>query len=250
MQYHLDTIPVWEALEESNGCLFCTLEQKLERSELENSLGGSVMEPDARIRVNARGFCLKHHQGLYALNNRLGHALLTDSHVKELLQKLDKLVVADEGAPARGGLLRARKPDSPDLAAIADGLEALAAPCAICESIQTHMQRYLYTFLHLWKTDRAFRDKWAASPGACIPHAAALLRMADQKLSGATRRELAAAVTGKLAATLREDEQDLKWFTLKFDYRNQDKPWNNSRDALERTIGILRGSLTEAAGKK
>ena len=28
---------------------------------------------------------------------------------------------------------------------------------------------------------------------------------------------------------------------LKFDYRNQSKPWGNSRNALERTINRLRG---------
>lgn len=38
-----------------------------------------------------------------------------------------------------------------------------------------------------------------------------------------------------------QDEKDLEWFTLKFDYRNQQKPWGNSRDALERTVNRLRG---------
>ena len=34
---------------------------------------------------------------------------------------------------------------------------------------------------------------------------------------------------------------ELEWFTLKFDYRNADKPWGNSRDALERAVTKLRG---------
>ena len=29
--------------------------------------------------------------------------------------------------------------------------------------------------------------------------------------------------------------------TLKFDYRNKDKPWGNSQDAVERAINKLRG---------
>ena len=33
----------------------------------------------------------------------------------------------------------------------------------------------------------------------------------------------------------------MEWFTLKFDYRNQDKPWGNSKNALERTVNRLRG---------
>lgn len=36
-------------------------------------------------------------------------------------------------------------------------------------------------------------------------------------------------------------EKDIEWFTLKFDYRNQDKPWGDSKDAVERTVNKLRG---------
>ena len=38
--------------------------------------------------------------------------------------------------------------------------------------------------------------------------------------------------------TLRDD---VEWFTLKFDYRNHDKSWKNSKDALPRSIRRLRG---------
>ena len=49
-----------------------------------------------------------------------------------------------------------------------------------------------------------------------------------------------------LLATLTRDnlsrmEKDIEWFTLKFDYRNQDKPWGDSKDAVERTVNKLRG---------
>ena len=36
-------------------------------------------------------------------------------------------------------------------------------------------------------------------------------------------------------------EKDLEWFTLKFDYRNRDKPWGNSQDAVERSVNKMRG---------
>ena len=35
---------------------------------------------------------------------------------------------------------------------------------------------------------------------------------------------------------------ELEWFTLKFDYRNADKPWGNSRDAVERSVNKLMGA--------
>jgi hypothetical protein len=36
-------------------------------------------------------------------------------------------------------------------------------------------------------------------------------------------------------------EQELDWFTKKFDYRNNDAPWGNSKDALPRSIQKLKG---------
>ena len=35
---------------------------------------------------------------------------------------------------------------------------------------------------------------------------------------------------------------DVSWFCKKFDYRYQDEPWNNSKDAAERAVKFLSGS--------
>jgi hypothetical protein len=40
-------------------------------------------------------------------------------------------------------------------------------------------------------------------------------------------------------------EQELLWFTKKFDYRNQDKPWGDSKDALPRILQKLTGKYME-----
>lgn len=236
MIYHLDTIPVWEAMEKETPCPFCALYERMEQQEVERSLGGSVMEPDTRIRVNETGICARHHQQLFGMQNRLGHALLTDSHSKELLKKLEKLEKQAENLPKRG--LFSKRTEEDELAA---ALRALSSGCVICEGIDSHMKRYLYTFVHLWKTDAAFVKKWEASNGLCLPHAADLLEMASQSLSGEKYRQFAFSVLSGVRGALETDEKDLEWFTLKFDYRNQSKPWGNSRNALERTANRLRG---------
>ena len=51
------TIPVNEAFDASMadpacGCPICALYRKLEENELDLILGGSMMEPDVRIRTN------------------------------------------------------------------------------------------------------------------------------------------------------------------------------------------------------
>ena len=68
-----------------------------------------------------------------------------------------------------------------------------------------------------------------------------LLEMASQSLSGEKYRQFSVSVLSNVRRALETDEKDLEWFTLKFDYRNQAKPWGNSRDALERTVNRLRG---------
>lgn len=247
MQYHLETIPVWEAMELESACPLCALHRKCEESEIDRSLGGSVMEPDTRIRVNERGICQHHHQQLFMMQNRLGHALLVDSHSKELLKKLnamDKLLPQSEG---KRGLFGSKKSDSID--ELTQALEQLTNTCVICEEIDSHMQRYLFTFLHLWKTDTAFRKKWEGSKGVCIPHAVELLQHAKKHLHGNNQQAFAQSLLTLLKANLTEDEKDLEWFTLKFDYRNQSKPWGNSRNALERTINRLRGDCVSSEEK-
>lgn len=237
MPYHLETIPLWEAMETESPCPLCALHEKCEASEIERSLGGSVMEPDERIRVNEHGICGRHHQMLFEMKNRLGHALLTDSHTKETLKKLEKLDALLPG-PSKRGLFGGGKTD---LSALTGALEALCSDCVICSEINVHMERYLYTFVHLWKSDGAFRQKWNQSRGLCLPHACQLLPVAQKHLSAAQQREFAQSLLSQLKTQLEQDEKDLEWFTLKFDYRNQQKPWGNSRNALERTINRLRG---------
>ena len=39
-------------------------------------------------------------------------------------------------------------------------------------------------------------------------------------------------------------EAEVEWFTKKFDYRNKDADWGNSKDAIPRSIEKLTG-LTE-----
>ena len=238
MQYHLDTIPVWEVMEKSAECPLCALHRKVEADEVERSLGGSVMEPDARIRINKTGICREHNAQLFALQNRLGHALLIDSHSKEKLAQLDALVGALEGGKPRS--LFGGKSDSATDRAIS-ALKDMNEGCVLCENIDTHMQRYLHTFTHLFKTEQKFRDRWNASKGVCAPHAVELLEASRKSMSDSQQREFAASVVGLLRKSLTESEKELEWFTLKFDYRNQDKPWGNSKTALERTINRLRG---------
>ena len=238
MKYQIDTIPVWEALEFDGHCLLCTLQAKTEAGEIARVLGASVMEPDVRVRTNELGICQKHQQMMFASGNRLGHALLMDTHAAEVLQKLSKIQAQAEKQYGTNGKAFAKRTSAQP---IADKLRALTSSCVVCDTVHTHMERYIYTLLHLWKTDPKFQRTFAACKGICIPHAADLIEASEKHIPAAQRGAFISVCLRLAQAHLAEDENDLLWFTQKFDYKNQDKPWGNSKDAIERTVNRLRG---------
>ena len=115
-------------MEKETNCPLCALYRKCEETEIDRSLGGSVMEPDARIRVNEKGICCRHHQQLFAMQNRLGHALLVDSHTKDFLVKMDSLDKTVQNEKVKKGLFGGKSDAS---SVLADELETLSTGCKV-----------------------------------------------------------------------------------------------------------------------
>ena len=247
MAYHLDTIPVWDAMKLEGECPLCALRRRNELIDVDRYLGASVMEPDTRIQVNEKGFCPRHQVLLYAQKNRLGHALMMHTHLKETMRRLAPLMeearaAADRsaGAPALKRLF-GKADGAGDVKQAAGKIRALTESCLLCESIEENTRRYAYTLLHLYKNDAGFRKAFSASRGVCLKDMALLMDMAQDHLSGRTLAEFVGDLCAAVDRSLTKMEGDLEGFTLKFDYRNADKPWGDSRGSLERTVNKLRG---------
>lgn len=245
MRYHLDTIPVWDALKQPFPCPLCALRRKIELIDVDRCLGGSVMEPEIRIQVNEKGFCPHHQVLLYAQRNRLGHALMMHTHLKRSHEKLSPLFSqAQNAAAACAGApltkkLTGNKDAKAALKEAALNIRQQTESCILCDTIEENMNRYMYTFLHLYKTDASFRTAFENSDGVCVPDAARLLTMAADELSGDMLVQFTTALSQLTEKSLTKLEGDLEGFTLKFDYRNQDKPWGDSKGSLERTVTKL-----------
>ena len=67
------------------------------------------------------------------------------------------------------------------------------------------------------------------------------IAMADELLAGDTLETYIKTARTLMSDSLARLEEELSWFTQKFDYRNAQKPWGDSKDALERTVNKLRG---------
>ena len=167
MKYHIDTIPIWDAAKLDGECLLCALERRTELGEAERYLGASVMEPDVRIRVNERGFCRKHHGMLFTMSNRLGHALMLESHMIENRRRLEKSwqTMEKTGEQLKNASLGERlngkaKAAKEAILQEARKIQEMAGTCVMCDTIQENMKRYLHTFFHLYQHDSEFRRRF------------------------------------------------------------------------------------------
>ena len=239
MKYTLDTIPVLDAYKTGCECPLCKLRIASEDSYVDSMLGAAYMEPDCRVRTNEVGFCTRHFQLMYDRRNRLGLALMTHTHMQEVIASVKEILSAD--TPARGGLLATlRGVRSEDGAP--QRIRARMSGCVICEQLENAINRYAYTIAQLYGTNSEFKAMFDESKGFCLPHLALVLEMAEKTLSSETLRTFREAVKAVELPNLTRIEGELEWFTLKFDYRNTDKPWGNSRDAVERAVNKLMGA--------
>lgn len=230
------TIPVNEAFEASaadraSGCPLCALYNKLENNELDLILGASMMEPDVRIKTNEEGFCRTHYDMMFTRKNRLGMALTLESHLDQLRRET-KLSGA---ASALFGGDAGAKP--------AGRIAELEQSCYVCRRIAYHFDRMSDTVVLLWDGDPDFPAKLAAQPYFCLPHYRRLLNYGKSRLSKKKYPDFVRAVTAAVEPYFDSLREDISWFCKKFDYRYDEEPWYNSKDAVERAIKFLRSDL-------
>lgn len=240
MKYTLDTIPVLDAYKTGCECPLCKLKILCEDQYVDTMLASAYMEPEWRIKSNETGFCTRHFDLMFNRRNRLGLALMTHTHMKEVIASLEKIL--EGGDTSRKGLFSSLRAGKQDESSVPAKIRARMDGCVICEQVDKALERYAYTIAQLYFTNSEFKAQFAASKGFCLPHLALLLEMAEKTLSGAQLAEFKKAAANLELENLKRVESELEWFTLKFDYRNQDKPWGNSKDAPDRAINKLMGA--------
>jgi len=220
------TIPVNEAFDrQDSDCPFCYLYKKLETDELGLILGASMMESDIRIETNKKGFCGNHFDMMFQMKNRLGLGLMLESHLSTLK---DRLKI--------GGLL------TKDIAGKAiENIDALNNSCYVCDRIEFSLSKMMHTAVVLWLREKEFNQKFDKQTMFCLPHYREMLAVAKNEFNKKDYEEFV-RIADKLESTyLAALSEDVSWFCKKFDYRYDEEPWKNSRDAVERTIKYLKG---------
>ena len=228
------TIPVSEAFDKSKenpefGCPFCTLYKKLQSDNTELILGASMMEPDVRIKTNREGFCRKHYDIMFKRKNRLGLALMLESHMDEVFDGSQKKAISLSPA---GDNARKR-------------IDELEKSCYVCGRIDFSLTKMIEIAVLLYEKDPEFVKKFNSQPYFCLPHFNRLTASAKAKMTKKAYGSFyddAYKVTFGYMDSLR---LDVKHFIKKFDYRYEDEPWGNSKDSVERSIKFLCGDMSD-----
>ncbi|GKX32133.1 hypothetical protein SH1V18_46130 [Vallitalea longa] len=232
MKEKIYTIPVIDSFKESGECPFCNMYNTLEENTIQFVLGPSYMETDVREQTNKLGFCNHHLQKMYSNKNRLGLALMLNSHLDKLQKDIDKQITTDN--PKSIKKLFSKK-DTSDRE-LYTYITEKNNDCYICDKIKSTFDKYTDTFFYLWKKDDSFIDLVKSSNGFCLNHFALLYNEAPKYLNDTQLKTFLDLIVSLERESLNRIKEELDWFIKKNDYRFAEEPWKNSKDSLIRTI--------------
>jgi hypothetical protein len=241
MKEELYTIPLNDAVHAEDECAFCFIERMVEQDLMDYCLGSgsSYMQADMRDKTDEAGFCRRHYHAMLDYGNTLGNAWILKTHTKRVLAEYRD--AAKSFRPGKVSLADRLSGKKDGDNAIVKWVKRRTGSCYICGEFERTYDRYLSTFFYLWKEDSAFRETVLKGKGFCLPHFGDLMAAAERNLSGNELQEFCDRMIDLTEQNLERIHEDVAWLVEKFDYKNKDADWKNSRDALPRTMQKLQG---------
>lgn len=244
MKEQLHTIPISDAIANAGECPFCYMERKTEEHMMDFVLGhgASYMESDIRDMTDREGFCRAHFKKMFDYGNSLGNAWILKTLYMRHLEEMDKEIknFKPDSVGKSSRLFGKSKPSGNN--SIIEWINKRESTCFICTSVQNTFQAYMKTFFKMYRSDEEFRKQIASSKGFCIDHFKVLCEGADSMLSDKERADFYDVMLPLMRENFNRIYEDVAWFVEKYDYKNRDADWKNSKDAIQRGMQKLRGS--------
>lgn len=205
MKEQIHTIPISDAFDNAGECPFCYIEKRTEDHVMDFVLGhgASYMEADIRDMTDKEGFCRAHFKKMFDYGNSLGNASSNS---------------------------------------IVDWINKRESTCFICDSVNKTFNAYMKTFFTMYEKAPELKEKLKNTKGFCLDHLKVVLEGADTYLKGDKRKEFYDIVLPLMHDNMNRIYEDVAWFIEKYDYKNKDADWKNSKDAIQRGMQKLRGS--------
>ena len=239
MKEKLYTIELHDALTSGDECPFCWLERKLEQEAIEFVLGSSYMESDIRDRTDRAGFCRRHTKAMFDYGNNLGNAWIFKTRLTWLRRELEKRM--DEFTPQPVTIFGKLRKKEDQECTLSGWIRQEESHCYICGRVEETYERVLDTFIHQVKHEKDFLKLAEDSRGFCIHHFADLVQVCDRDLKAGEKEQVFSVLFGQMKRELSRMQEDIDWLIEKYDYRNADKSWKNSQDAVQRTMQKIIG---------
>lgn len=241
MKEQLYTIPLNDAVNADDECPFCFIERSIEQDLLDFVLGNSAsyMEADIRDMTDKAGFCRAHFQKMFSYGNTLGNAWILKTHYRRIIGEMKSKFSGFR--PQRTSLRDKLRKNAESGNAIGMWVQEKETSCYICGQFKDTYDRYMDTFFYLWKQDPGFVEKIRKSKGFCLPHFGDLSAAADSRLNDREKETFYGCMLPLMEENMERISEDVAWMVEKFDHRNRDADWKNSRDAIQRGMQKLKG---------
>lgn len=241
MKEQLYTIPLNDAVNAGDECPFCYIERSVEQDLLDFVLGSgsSYMEADIREMTDQTGFCRGHFQKMYDYGNTLGNAWILKTHYQKMIQEMQKQFASF--SPGKSSLKDKFRKTAANGNPIGMWVREKEDSCYVCKQYQDTFARYLDTFFYMFKKDEEFRAKIKGSKGFCLPHFRDLCEEADKQLNDKEKEVFYQMLLPLMKENMERLAGDVSWMVEKFDYRNKDADWKDSRDSIQRGMQKLKG---------
>lgn len=250
MKEKLYTIPLNDAMNVEDECPLCYIENKVNQDLLDFVLGSgsSYMEADIRDMTDRAGFCREHFKKMFDYGNTLGNAWILKTHLMRMNKQYSEEVKHFRPGKKSLGDMFSKKAESSN--SMVNWLEEKRNSCYFCNRFEEEYARYLDTFVYLFENDPEFVSKVKSSKGFCLMHFEDLLKKADSTMSAAAARDFYEIVLPLMESNMQRIFEDVSWMVDKFDYRNKDADWKNSKDSIQRGMQKLKGGYPADAPYK
>lgn len=242
MKEKLYTIPLNDAMMANDECPFCFVERKVEQDLMDFVLGSaaSYMESDVRDATDRAGFCRAHFKKMFDYGNTLGNAWILKTHLMRLSQEMAQEFKKYSPARSGGGLFKSKSSEG-CANSVSAWIEEKEKSCYICNQFNDTFNRYMDTFFIMYRKDEDFREMVRKSKGFCLSHFGHLCEYGQRHLSEKERASFYPELFKLMEANMDRIFEDVAWMVEKFDYRNKDADWKNSKDSIQRAMQKLKG---------
>ena len=242
MAEKLYTIPINDAVNADDECPFCFIERNVEQNLMDYCLGSvaSYMEADTRAETDKYGFCREHIRKMYDYGNTLGNGWILKTHYRRVIGEMHEQF--KKYAPKKVGLKEKLTGGAGVSNNVSEWTRERDRSCYICERFKQDYKRYLDAFFYLYSGEEEFRNKVDNGKGFCLHHFGDLCDYGELHLPEKEKKEFFKKMFDLMERNMDRLYEDISWLIEKFDYRNRDADWKNSKDAVARGMQKLRGS--------